>query len=81
MLILSVPTVFTCKTPNSGWLNLALVRQVQYGQSTEPPLEMVVIVWLTGERQTFTGDDALSIVQAWQEAVSRCKCGKPYDQT
>ncbi|OCQ96067.1 hypothetical protein BCD64_11965 [Nostoc sp. MBR 210] len=71
MQIISVPTVFTCKTPNSGWLNLALVRQLQY-EELEAIGIVVVIVWLTGERQTFRDDDSAAILKAWQEAEARC---------
>lgn len=30
MYIISVPVVFSVKTPSSGWINLALVRQIQH---------------------------------------------------
>lgn len=76
-MIISVPTIFSCKTPKSGWLNLALIRQLQYDQSTEPPdppLDMVLVVWNNGERQAFTGDDATAILNAWQDATQRCTC-------
>lgn len=80
MQIISVPTVFTCKTPHSGWLNLALVRQLHYVPAHEAVNEtgklqdFVVLTWLNGDKQPFLGDDATAIVTAWNEAQQRCEC-------
>ncbi|BAY34192.1 hypothetical protein NIES2107_60970 [Nostoc carneum NIES-2107] len=75
MQIISVPTVFTCKTPGSGWLNLAQVRQLQHSPSGNSfKDDLVVITWQNGDSQPFTGEDALAILQAWDEAQQRCNC-------
>lgn len=64
----SVPTVFSCETPNSGWLNLAQVRQLQFESKPTP---VAVITWLSGDNQTFKGDDATAIYETWQQAAAR----------
>ncbi|WP_235526462.1 hypothetical protein [Nostoc piscinale] len=50
MQIISVPTVFTCKTPTAGWLNLAQVRQLQF---EEQPSPVAVVTWHNGDTQRF----------------------------
>ena len=76
MHIISVPTVFSCDTPNSGWLNLAQVRQIQTEHLHDK--NVAVITWHNGDKQAFTGEDATAIYQAWLEADAlikqRCNC-------
>lgn len=68
MHIISVPTVFTCKTPTAGWLNLAQVRQLQFEDHPNP---IAVITWHNGEKQSFYGENATAIMATWQEANDR----------
>jgi len=73
MQIISVPTVFTCKTPGSGWINLAQVRQLQFSPAGDAFKEdLVVITWVNGDSQPFTGEDATAILQVWEYAHNRC---------
>ncbi|BAY08605.1 hypothetical protein [Calothrix sp. NIES-2098] len=73
--IISVKSVFTCKTPGSGWLNLAQVRQLQHSPAGDAfKQDLVVITWHNGDNQPFQGEDATAILQAWEEAQNRCHC-------
>ncbi|MDZ8108971.1 MAG: hypothetical protein RM338_25565 [Nostoc sp. DedQUE12a] len=65
MQIISVPTVFTCKTPTAGWLNLARVRQLQF---EEVPNPIAIVTWDNGDIQNFYGENATAIMQTWLEA-------------
>ncbi|MBX9259404.1 hypothetical protein H1Q63_36730 [Desmonostoc muscorum CCALA 125] len=67
--IISVPTVFTCKTPTAGWLNLAQVRQLQFDELPNP---IAVVTWHNGDIQNFFGENATAIMQTWLEASERC---------
>ncbi len=67
MHIIAVPTVFTCKTPTAGWLNLAQIRQLQFGELPNP---VAVITWHNGDTENFFGDDATAIMESWLEASS-----------
>lgn len=73
--IVNTPSVFSCKTPNSGWLNLAQVRQIQTEHLHDK--DIAIITWHNGDKQAFTGEDATAILQAWLEATAileqRCK--------
>ncbi len=68
MQIISVPTVFTCKTPTAGWLNLAQIRQLQFEEFPNP---IAVVTWYNGEIQNFYGENATAIMQTWFEADER----------
>ena len=68
MQIISVPTVFTCKTPTAGWLNLAQVRQLQFEEYPNP---IAVVTWHNGDQQSFFGENATAIMATWQEASDR----------
>ncbi|MCC5641326.1 hypothetical protein LC593_37140 [Nostoc sp. CHAB 5844] len=70
MQIISVPTVFTCKTPSAGWLNLAQVRQVMDDEDNQT----IVVVWHNGDTQVFHGENAIAILSALKEAAQRCEC-------
>jgi len=67
--IISSPTLFSIKTPNSGWLNLALVRQLESGTINDR--EFCRVTWHGGQKETFHGDDALAIIYSWQDATKR----------
>lgn len=73
IITISVPSVFSCYTPNSGWLNLANVRQFEYFQASDDLPATACITWLNGEKQVFGAEDAEAINQAWQEAHNRFK--------
>jgi hypothetical protein len=70
MQIISVPTVFTCKLPTAGWLNLAQMRQVQVEEEVfnQP---VVMITWQNGDNQVFHGENAKAIITALSEASTR----------
>lgn len=68
MQIISVPTVFTCKTPTAGWLNLAQVRQLQFEEYPNP---IAAITWHNGEKQHFFGENATAIMATWLDAADR----------
>ncbi|BAY22353.1 hypothetical protein NIES2100_21160 [Calothrix sp. NIES-2100] len=72
MHIISVPTVFTCKTPSAGWVNLAQVRQVM--EDTTEPKTVIIVVWHNGDTQVFYSENADAIIAALQQAEQRCKC-------
>lgn len=63
MNIIKVPAVFTLKLPGGEWLNLALIRRLQ--TEINPPL--AVITWDNGKNQSYYGDKAIAIIQAWSE--------------
>lgn len=63
MQIIQVPSVFLIKIPGGEWLNLALIRTLEFG-----PSEEVCITWACGERQIYSGPKAIAILNAWQEA-------------
>jgi hypothetical protein len=71
IITISVPSVFSCYTPKSGWLNLALARQFEYVEATGDEPVTAYITWSNGSRQRFTAEDATAINQAWQQAHNR----------
>ncbi len=75
--IVNAPSVFTCKTPTAGWINLALVRQLEH-EVLHGCSPVIVITWVGGDKQTFTGLNATTILQAWEDAAvllqQRCNC-------
>lgn len=73
MQIIKVPSVFSCKLPNGEWLNLALIRRLQLELDPSP---ILVLTWENGDSQTYRGDKALAIVEAWEEAQTIDKSGE-----
>ncbi|MEH2030252.1 MAG: hypothetical protein V7K67_11350 [Nostoc sp.] len=67
MQIISVPTVFTCKTPTAGWINLAQIRQVIEDEDEK----VIVVTWHNGDTQVFYGENAVAIVSSFTQA-QRC---------
>ncbi len=65
--IVNTPSVFSCKLPAAGWINLAQIRQIQF---EDLPSRTAVITWQNGDKQTFFGEDAASLIAAWSEAVT-----------
>jgi len=68
MQIISVPAVFTCKTPSAGWVNLAQIRQVIDDQEER----LIVVSWLNGDTQLFYGENAEAILGSLNESEQRC---------
>ena len=64
--IIKVPSVYSCKIPSGEWLNLALMRRLQY-EVTES-LQVVRVTWENGDKNRFTGEDAIALLTAWEEA-------------
>lgn len=64
--IISVPAVFTCKTPTAGWVNLDQIRQVIDDQEEK----VIIVTWSDGDTQVFYGENADAIVAALEEAPS-----------
>ncbi|BAY74161.1 hypothetical protein NIES25_51860 [Nostoc linckia NIES-25] len=73
--IVNTPSVFSCKLPTAGWLNLSQVRQIQF---EDVPTRTAVLTWQNGDKQTFFGEDAVTLINAWEEATlllqQRCNC-------
>lgn len=73
--IVNTPSVFSCKLPFSGWINLALIRQIQF---EDLPTRVAAVTWHNGDKQTFFGEDAVALIQSWEDAVlvveQRCNC-------
>lgn len=65
--IINTPSVFSCKLPAAGWINLSLVRQIQ---SEDFPTRVVVVTWLNGDKQIFHGEDAVALLKAWENAAN-----------
>nr|WP_322711766.1 hypothetical protein [Nostoc sp. ChiSLP03a]MDZ8213009.1 hypothetical protein [Nostoc sp. ChiSLP03a] len=65
--IVNTPSVFSCKLPAAGWINLAQIRQIQF---EDLPSRTAVVTWQNGDKQTFFGEDAASLIAAWSEAVT-----------
>lgn len=81
MHIISSPVLFSLKLPNSGWLNLALIRQLEEG--TINGRTFCRVTWHGGEVQNFHGDDALAILMTWKDATKkyyRVYGSKPHDR-
>lgn len=71
MQIIKVPSVFSLKLPDGEWLNLALVRRLQF--ELQPPV--AIITWSNGDFQVYNGDQALAIVEAWEQATAKIDSG------
>ncbi|MDZ8108349.1 MAG: hypothetical protein RM338_22375 [Nostoc sp. DedQUE12a] len=59
--------MFSCKLPAAGWLNLSQIRQIQF---EDMPTRTTVVTWHNGDRQTFFGEDAVALIQGWEEAIT-----------
>ncbi|OCQ98973.1 hypothetical protein BCD64_23325 [Nostoc sp. MBR 210] len=74
MPIISVPTIYSCHLPSGGWLNLALVRQLEIDDG------IARITWSNGNVQNFQfSEDVDAIAQAWQQAAQ--KTGGNYESS
>lgn len=65
--IISIPSIYSLKLPNGEWLNLALVRRLQF--ESDPPV--AIVTWANGDSQVYNDDQALAIAQAWEEAPTK----------
>ncbi|MGV0102336.1 hypothetical protein NSTCB13_00857 [Nostoc sp. DSM 114160] len=65
--IINTPSVFSCKLPAAGWINLAQIRQIQF---EDLPTRTAVVTWHNGDKQIFFGDDAVALIQSWQDAAT-----------
>ncbi|MEH2279229.1 MAG: hypothetical protein V7K40_31700 [Nostoc sp.] len=67
--------MFSCKLPSEGWINLSLVRQIQF---EDLPKRVAAVTWLNGDKQIFFGEDAIALIKAWENATNlinkRCNC-------
>lgn len=66
-IIINSPSVYTCKLPSLGWINLALIRQIQYDDLSYIPIALVT--WSNGEKQTDQQDDAKALIDNWNSAT------------
>ncbi|MEH2424495.1 MAG: hypothetical protein V7K48_27375 [Nostoc sp.] len=73
--IVNTPSVFSCKLPAAGWINLAQIRQIQY---EELPNRIVAVTWQNGDKQIFRGEDTAALIKAIENATisinKRCSC-------
>lgn len=68
-IIINSPQVYICKLPTQGWINLSLIRQIEYDDLNY--LMIAVVVWSNGDKQIFRGDDAASLIDAWNKVTKR----------
>jgi hypothetical protein len=61
--IIKVPSVFSVKLPGGEWLNLALIRRLQF--QDQPPTAH--ITWENGDTNVYHHEKALAIAEAWSE--------------
>lgn len=66
-IIINSPSLYTIKLPNQSWVNLALIRQIQYNDLGY--IAIALVTWSNGERQTFHRDDAKALINGWNEAI------------
>jgi hypothetical protein len=66
-IIINSPSVYTCKLPTQGWINLAQIRQIQYDDFNYVPV--AIVLWSNGDKQIFRGDDAKALIDSWNEAT------------
>jgi hypothetical protein len=58
-----------CKLPNQGWINLALIRQVEYDNFNYDTM-IVIVTWSNGEKQVFHSADAKALIDSWNEQIN-----------
>lgn len=66
-IIINSPQVYICKLPTQGWINLSLIRQIQYDDLSYIPIALVT--WSNGEKQIFHRDDAKALIDSWNSAT------------
>lgn len=76
MHIIKVPSVYSVKLPGGEWLNLALIRRLQFEES--PPTAYVT--WENGESNVYHHEKALALVEAWSETSVIDKSHDPLDE-
>ncbi|MBN3893654.1 MAG: hypothetical protein HWQ43_32590 [Nostoc sp. JL31] len=65
--IVNSPSVFSCKLPAAGWINLAQIRQIQF---EDLPSRTAVVTWQNGDKQPFFGEDAVALIKAIEKAIT-----------
>ena len=65
--IVNSPSVFSCKLPAAGWINLAQIRQIQF---EDLPSRTAVVTWQNGDKQPFFGEDAVELIKAIEKAIT-----------
>lgn len=55
--------MYSVKLPDAEWLNLALIRRLQFEEN--PPT--VVVTWENGDSNLYYQEKALAIIEAWNE--------------
>lgn len=67
-IIINSPSVYTCKLPTQGWINLVLIRQIQYEDSNYT-VPIAIVTWSNGNKQAFYKADAKALIDGWNEAT------------
>lgn len=75
--IIKIPTIWSCKTENYGWLNLAKARKIQPASDMKKQ-PCVLVTWENGDEEVYGGKDAECILESWLLAVD--KYITPYSQ-
>lgn len=59
--------MYSCKLPGDRWVNLALIRSIEFerGVGFEP---VAIVTWDNGDKQMFRDEKAIALIQAWEEA-------------
>lgn len=50
-----------CKVSDNEWLDLALVRRIQF--ESQPPI--AIITWFDGSTQVYNGNEATVVINSW----------------
>lgn len=74
-VFIKVPSVYSVKIPGGEWLNLALIRRLQFESSPAT----VHITWENGDTGVYYGDKAIAIIEAWGEThvIDKSQIGEP----
>ena len=64
--VVRVPSVWSAKIPGGLWLNLAHARKLKIG--TYQGLPTARIFWQDGSNDTFSGEKADALIDAWERA-------------
>lgn len=60
--------MYICKLPNQGYINLTLIRQIQFDDLNYDTM-IVIVTWSNGEKQVFHSLDAKALIDFWNEAT------------
>jgi len=73
MIIVSSPSAHMCRI-SDGWINLALIRKIEVDST-----DSGVVVWSSGERESFIGEDMEDIIKICQEVEEKFNQQEPGD--